>query len=271
MVNGVTGRRAGGGLRPLRPPTFPSRPGRVHDQWNRREREWRGSGRATVDQAIRTVPNSDTSFVRRLGTQLTDQRASALERARTTNCADRLENLGRRPGRGEECGLRIGYVPDAMHTGILPRALRAVHGERPGVDIALYNLPPTEQFEGLRQRSLGIALVHEPPGADDPDLLAARLLEDPLLLALPAGHPLADQEEVTPGDLDGRPWIAVENPQNPAVGHVRRRLHGVRLHAGHPPRRRRAADCARPGRLRTRSRPRAEEHDPRHGRGRRGT
>lgn len=130
--------------------------------------------------------------------------------------ADRLENLGRRLGRGEEGGLCIGYVADAMHTGILPGALRALHNERPGIHIALYNLPPTEQFEGLRQRSLDIALVHEPPTAGDPDLLAASLLEDPLLLALPAGHPLANQEKVTPRDLDGQPWIAVENAQDPA-------------------------------------------------------
>jgi DNA-binding transcriptional LysR family regulator len=130
--------------------------------------------------------------------------------------ADRLENLGRRLGRGDEGGLCIGYVADAMHTGILPGALRAVHSERPGVHIALYNLSPAEQFEGLRQRSLDIALVREPPSADDPDLLAAPLLQDPLLLVLPAGHPLADQDEVAPGDLDGRPWIAVENAQDPA-------------------------------------------------------
>ncbi|QUH01908.1 LysR family transcriptional regulator [Saccharopolyspora erythraea] len=130
--------------------------------------------------------------------------------------ADRLESLGRRLGRGEEGGLCIGYVADAIHTGILPGALRALHDARPDVHIALYNLSPTEQFEGLRQRSLDIALVHEPPPTDDPDLLAAPLLQDPLLLALPARHPLAGQEEIAPSDLDGQPWIAVENAQDPA-------------------------------------------------------
>ncbi|MFF1282888.1 LysR substrate-binding domain-containing protein [Streptomyces sp. NPDC058299] len=129
--------------------------------------------------------------------------------------ADRLENLGRRLGRGEEGGLCIGYIADAMHTGILPGALRALHDERPGIHVALYSLPPAEQFEGLRQRSLDIALVQEPPPKDDPDLLAALLLEDPLLLVLPARHPLADRTELTPQDLDGQPWIAVENPQDP--------------------------------------------------------
>ncbi|MEU6812943.1 LysR substrate-binding domain-containing protein [Streptomyces sp. NPDC046831] len=130
--------------------------------------------------------------------------------------ADRLENLGRRLGRGEEGGLCIGYVADAMHTGLLPGALRSLHDERPGIHVALYNLPPAEQFEGLRQRSLDIALVPEPPAPDDGDLESAPLLQDPLLLALPARHPLADREDLTPADLDGQPWIAVENPQDAA-------------------------------------------------------
>ncbi|MET7636476.1 MULTISPECIES: LysR substrate-binding domain-containing protein [unclassified Streptomyces] len=129
--------------------------------------------------------------------------------------ADRLENLGRRLGRGEEGGLCIGYAPDAMHTGVLPGALRRLQEERPGIHVALYNMSASEQFEGLRQRSLDIALVREPPDRDDPVLRAAPLLEDPLLLVLPAGHPLAAQDAVTAQDLDGRPWIAIEEEGDP--------------------------------------------------------
>ncbi|MFJ4965421.1 Hca operon transcriptional activator [Streptomyces sp. ADI96-02] len=130
--------------------------------------------------------------------------------------ASRLENLGRRLGRGEEGGLCVGYVPDAMHTGILPSALRSLRTERPGIHIALYAQPAAEQFEGLRQRSLDIALVQQPPAEDDPDLRSALLLEDPLLLVLPTGHPLAGRAELAPEDLDGQPWIAVENGRDPA-------------------------------------------------------
>ncbi|MFD8335912.1 LysR substrate-binding domain-containing protein [Streptomyces solisilvae] len=129
--------------------------------------------------------------------------------------ADRLENLGRRLGRGEEGGLCIGYAADAMHTGVLPGALRRLQEESPGIHVALYSMPAAEQFEGLRQRSLDIALVREPPDRDDPVLRAAPLLEDPLLLVLPAGHPLAADETITAKDLDGQPWIAVEEPGDP--------------------------------------------------------
>ncbi|MCX5008369.1 LysR substrate-binding domain-containing protein [Streptomyces sp. NBC_00638] len=130
--------------------------------------------------------------------------------------ADRLENLGRRLGRGEEGGLCIGYVADAMHTGVLPSALRTLRDQRPGIHVALYDQESSEQFEGLRQRSLDIALVRTPPPEDDPDLNAAPLLRDPLLLALPEKHPLAQSGEVTPDDLDGQPWIAVGDAQDPA-------------------------------------------------------
>ncbi|MET9901055.1 LysR substrate-binding domain-containing protein [Streptomyces sp. NPDC006446] len=130
--------------------------------------------------------------------------------------ADRLENLGRRLGRGEEGGLCIGYVADAMHTGVLPSALRTLRDQRPGIHVALYDQETSEQFEGLRQRSLDIALVRTPPPEDDPDLSAAPLLRDPLLLALPEKHPLAQCGEVTPDDLDGQPWIAVGDAQDPA-------------------------------------------------------
>ncbi|MFZ3593067.1 LysR substrate-binding domain-containing protein [Streptomyces sp. BH104] len=128
--------------------------------------------------------------------------------------AARLENLGRRLGRGEEGGLCVGYVGDAMHTGLLPKALRSLNEERPGIHVALYDMTAHEQFEGLRQRSLDIALVPEAPPEDDPDLRSALLLEDPLLLAVPSAHPLADAAEVRPEDLDGRPWIAVEDGQD---------------------------------------------------------
>lgn len=128
--------------------------------------------------------------------------------------ASRLESLARRLGRGDEGGLCIGYLEYAMHSGVLPDALRALRDGRPAVHIALYNQQSDVQLEGLRQRSLDVALVCEPPAPDDPDLEAAQVLNDPMLLALPAGHPLADADAITAEDLAAQKWIGVMHKES---------------------------------------------------------
>ncbi|WP_025109075.1 LysR substrate-binding domain-containing protein [Pseudomonas sp. H1h] len=127
--------------------------------------------------------------------------------------ASRLESLGKRLGRGEEGGLCIGYSENAMHAGVLPNALRVLRVDRPNVHVALYNLSAAEQLEGLRQRSLDIALVSEPPTDDDPDLLGFQVLDDPMLLALPEQHPLARLAVLRPADLADQEWIGVQSRQ----------------------------------------------------------
>jgi DNA-binding transcriptional LysR family regulator len=122
---------------------------------------------------------------------------------------NRLESLAKRLGRGEEGGLCLGYIENAMHSGVLPDALRKLRGKRPAVHIALYSMHSAEQLEGLRQRSLDVALVCEPPSMEDPDLDCAQVLSDPMLLALPEWHPLASLAEITANDLAGQEWIAV--------------------------------------------------------------
>jgi DNA-binding transcriptional LysR family regulator len=78
-----------------------------------------------------------------------------------------------------------------MHTSVLPDALKILRATRHDLHIALYSQASADQLEGLRQRSLDIALVSEPPAADDPDLDSALVLNDVMLLAMPEHHPLA--------------------------------------------------------------------------------
>jgi DNA-binding transcriptional LysR family regulator len=127
--------------------------------------------------------------------------------------ARRLEAMAKRLGRGDDGGLCVGYVEHAMHAGVLPAGLRTLRATRPTVHVALYSLHTSEQLEGLRQRSLDIALVCEPPPGDDPDLEAAQVLSDPLILALPEAHPLCALAEPTPADLSGQAWIAVRHQE----------------------------------------------------------
>ncbi|HEX8613417.1 MAG TPA: LysR substrate-binding domain-containing protein [Telluria sp.] len=127
---------------------------------------------------------------------------------------ERLASLARRLGRGEEGGLCLGYIENAMHSGVLPDALRRLRDGRPTIHVALYNMPSTEQLERLRQRSLDVALVCEPPPGDDPDLARAQVLSDTMLLALPRGHRLAARTDVTALELDGQEWIGVGHKED---------------------------------------------------------
>ncbi|SFE66085.1 DNA-binding transcriptional regulator, LysR family [Actinopolyspora alba] len=123
--------------------------------------------------------------------------------------AERVESLGQRLGRGETGGLCLGYVEHAIHADVLPGALRSLRRDRPDVHVSLYNQPGEEQLEALRRRSLDIALVDAPPDEGDPVLESELVLADPLVLAMPADHPLANRELVEPSDLDNQPWIAI--------------------------------------------------------------
>lgn len=132
--------------------------------------------------------------------------------------ANRLESMAKRLGRGDEGGLCIGYLENAMHSGVLPNALRELRTTRPAVHVALYNYHSADQLEGLRQRSLDIALVCEPPAADDPDLESAQVLNDTMLVAIPEGHPLATALNITPADLGAEKWIGVLHKES-TLGH----------------------------------------------------
>lgn len=123
--------------------------------------------------------------------------------------ANRLESLGKRLGRGEEGGLCIGYIENAMHSGVLSNALRSLRQSRPDVHIALYNQTSPLQLEGLKQRSLDIAMVNCPLELEDPDLGYTQVLDDRMLLALPEQHPLVSKAELEASDLEGVEWISV--------------------------------------------------------------
>ncbi|MFZ6647764.1 LysR family transcriptional regulator [Undibacterium sp. TJN25] len=123
--------------------------------------------------------------------------------------AKRLESMARRLGSGDEGGLCIGYLENAMHSGVLHHALRELLAEKPAIHIALYNYSNAAQLEGLRQRSLDVGLICEPVPADDPELISFQVLSDPMLLALPASHPLAKAKKFTPKDLAEQKWIGV--------------------------------------------------------------
>jgi DNA-binding transcriptional LysR family regulator len=127
--------------------------------------------------------------------------------------ADRLERDAARVAAGELGAVAIGFVASAMWDRLLPGALRRFRRLRPDVRVELRNLPSATQFDALRRGELALGLTHAAPR--EPDLASARLWDDPFLLAVPAGHRLAERKRIAPADLDGEAWVALSQSRHP--------------------------------------------------------
>ncbi|MFB9907957.1 LysR family transcriptional regulator [Allokutzneria oryzae] len=113
--------------------------------------------------------------------------------------------LGAEPER-----LSIGAFPTAGQL-LVPQALAEFRSRHPGVQLSLVDLEPPAGYGLVAARELDLLITHRYPGVVLPKadgLRRLRLLDDPLLLAMPSGHPLAGRAEpVGFADLAGQEWI----------------------------------------------------------------
>lgn len=100
---------------------------------------------------------------------------------------------------------------------VIPRILARFHAERPEVKIVLHNLTKTEQIDALRERRISVGFNRLIPPEDD--LRVETILRESMMVALPAGHPLArrkDMRELRIADLSDQPLILY--PRLPIAG-----------------------------------------------------
>ncbi|MFE3774337.1 LysR family transcriptional regulator [Streptomyces sp. NPDC059122] len=103
--------------------------------------------------------------------------------------------------------LRVGTFPTAGAL-LLPPAVRRLHGH--GVHVTLREGELPTLLAALRSRELHLALVFSQPGDRldlEEDFVVHPLLEDPLLLVLPADHSQAQREHVPLTALREDGWI----------------------------------------------------------------
>jgi DNA-binding transcriptional LysR family regulator len=124
--------------------------------------------------------------------------------------------LGVRSGR-----LRVASFPSAGAT-LMPLAVATFRQGHPGVALTLAEGEPEEIAPRLRAGEFDLALLFEFPGARErpgAGLRNVTLLEDPMHVALPAEHPLADKAALTLGDLGELDWVQT-SADSPCARHV---------------------------------------------------
>jgi DNA-binding transcriptional LysR family regulator len=124
--------------------------------------------------------------------------------------------LGVRGGR-----LRVASFPSAGAT-LMPLAVASFRRRHPDVSLTLAEGEPEDIAPRLRAGEVDLALLFEFPGVRErpgAGLRTVMLLEDPMHVALPASHPLADKPALTLGDLRDQDWVQT-SASSPCARHV---------------------------------------------------
>lgn len=116
---------------------------------------------------------------------------------------------------GLESGrVRLMAFPSSSAT-LVPRALAKVKSAHPGVTVKFSEGEPPESLAALRAGLCDLAVAFTYDGTDagrgEDDLEGLEVIDlllDPVTVALPMNHPLADQDVVSLADLADEPWIA---------------------------------------------------------------
>lgn len=131
--------------------------------------------------------------------------------------AARLPETVRRAGRGEEGRLAIGFTSSAALHPFVPAALRAFRNRLPAVALQLEEARTIELVDALRNERLDAAFVRSPVGGQ-PVLRLEPVLDEPMLAALPAGHPLAaGQGDLALAGLAAEPFILYRRQNGPGL------------------------------------------------------
>jgi DNA-binding transcriptional LysR family regulator len=111
--------------------------------------------------------------------------------------------LGKQTSRGEIGQLTIGFVSSAAHN-VVPTMVQAFRTLHPGVKLELRELTTDEQLQRLQDGRIDIGFVRPPV---DESFNSEIVFEEPLIVALPATHPMAKCDRVELRSLSGEPFI----------------------------------------------------------------
>ncbi len=160
-----------------------------------------------------------TTLIRRVpkGAVLTDTGRLLVDRAEAIlSRLDDAENELRAMAGLEGGRLRMATFASAA-SSIVPLAIAAFRDRHPAVELTVMMADPVDSIPRLRAGELDLALSHD--ALSDPDrplgsvpvsasgLELIRLFDDPMYMAMPTGHRLAESPQLGLADLRDEPWM----------------------------------------------------------------
>jgi LysR family hca operon transcriptional activator len=119
-----------------------------------------------------------------------------------------------RAARGEAGEVSLGTFP-AVDVKIIPKLRSLVAARLPGIQLVTHSKYAMDPTMGLRKGVLDVAFVRR--AIPDSDLEITELLQEPLVVVLPAHHQLARRRRIAFGLLDNLPYVSVTQSRAPAL------------------------------------------------------
>jgi DNA-binding transcriptional LysR family regulator len=152
------------------------------------------------------------------GVELTDAGHALLDDARAILAhVDHAFATTRRTARGEQGRIAIGFTSSAPFHPFVPRVIRAFREAYPLVALTLDESGTTELIDDLRNERVDAAFIRTPV-ADPMGITVNPLLEEAMLVALPATHALAASDtELQLASLAAETFIVYRRPSGPGL------------------------------------------------------
>ena len=128
--------------------------------------------------------------------------------------ADVVISETRKLARGQSASLRIGYIMSAAADYLNP-ALAALRKAQPKIKVRLVDLSPGRQIAALRRGELDVVVLGNLNAAIAREFFVRRIKTLPVVVALPADHPLASNNDVALADLRGEMFVGTEPGEVP--------------------------------------------------------
>lgn len=109
--------------------------------------------------------------------------------------------------------LNLGFVGSATYD-VLPAALRAFRQSAPRVELTLSEMTVHAQLEALMEKRIDVGLLRLP--AKTAGLVFRTVSREPLFVALPSAHPLAQLPSIRLAALAGEPFVLYPDHPRPS-------------------------------------------------------
>jgi DNA-binding transcriptional LysR family regulator len=114
------------------------------------------------------------------------------------------KRAAQRAYRGEVGRLVVGYVSSSTYD-LLPMMLRVYRERFPHVEVVLRELNTSEQVRALEEESIQVGLLRLP--INSPMVNVEVVRQEPIVCALPEGHPLTSRERIAVSLLANEPFV----------------------------------------------------------------